>query len=153
MQRKYATAYRFADRVMLHSHLQTDYGNFACGPFQKLDPSTSAEEIGRCVRMALDSSQSRSEMPNVKDAAKAFLAGLGVKSNAQLQRSAVCVGITQARELQFEPTHNGGTAGDAKGFQPIPGAAPICVPPDASDAQIGQALLQAFSLCTTIYAS
>lgn len=153
MQRNHATAYRFADRLMLHSHVQTDYGNFACGPFQKLDPSASPDEIGRCVRIALDSSRSQGEMPNVKDTAKAFLAGLGVKSNAQLQRSAVCVGITQASGLQFEPTHNGGTAGDAKGFQPILGALPICVASDALTAEIGQALLQAFSLCTTIYAS
>ena len=90
------------------------------------------------------------DMPDVKAMQKAFLAGLGVKSNAQLQRSAACVGIVQGTELQFEPTHNGGTAGDHKGYQPLAGAEPLRLPLDASPEQIGLTLLDAFSRCTKV---
>lgn len=151
MLRKYATAYLFPDRLVLHSNLQTDFGSFACGPFQRLDRAAALDEIGRCVRIALESSHVGSEMPNVKETTKGFHAGVGVKSNAQLQRAAVCVGISQAGALEFEPTHNGGTSGDAKGFQPIARTEPLRLPADAPRADIGAALMKAFSLCTTVY--
>ena len=152
MQLKHAGAYLFAKRLVVHSFLVTDFGSFACGPYQRLERSAVDEEVGRAVRMALDSPHVSSEMPNAKEASRAFFAGLGVKSNAELQRSALYVSILQSMELELHPTHNGGTAGDAKGFQPIAGVEAIRVAPDAPPAEIAATLRKAFDLCTTVYA-
>ena len=152
MKRKYATAYLFPDRLIVHSLTHTDFGLFACEPFQRLDRDVSPEEIARCIGSSLDAFRTQRDMPNAKELRKSFLAGMGVKSNAQLQRTAICVGISQGAGLEFEPTHNGGTTGDSKGFQPIPGLEPLRVSIDSLPAEIGAVLLKAFSLCTSVYA-
>lgn len=76
MQHKYATAYLFADRLVLHSHLQTPYGLFACRPFVRVDGAVS------------------------------------------------------------------------KGYQPVKGVAPVKLVIGAAPADIGAALMNAFTLCT-----
>jgi len=152
MKSKYANAYLFADRLIVHSYLQTPYGSFAIGPFQRLDRSAPAEEVGRSVLAALAASIEQKEMPPGKETTKIFLAGVGVKSNAQLQRGATSVGIRQTpTELEFTATHNGGTAGDQKGFQPLRNSSPLRLPAVASLTEIGTALMDAFGRCTTIY--
>lgn len=143
-----AGAYQFADWLVIHSNLQTDFGSFACAPFQRLDRSAPPAEIGRSLRIAIDASQTQSSLPDVKSMRKSFLAGVGVRSNAELQRSAAYVGIVQRAELEFESTHNGGTAGDGKGYQPIAHVEPLRLPLDASPEQIGATLMNAFSRCT-----
>ncbi len=88
-----------------------------------------------------------------KQVTATFVRGLGAKSNKQLQQSSICCGIReQEGELVFEPTHNGGTSGDAKGFQPIK-ETHVSVRGDAPTSEIGTALLRGFHLCTTIYES
>jgi hypothetical protein len=151
MNQKSAAAYSFADRLVFHCELTTDFGSFAIAPFQRLARDAAQEEIGCCVRVALDGCRTQPGMPNVKESTKSFLAGVGVKSIAQLQRSALYVGILQSDAIEFYPTHNGGTAGDKKGFQPLAGE-PLRVSVSASAGEIGDALMRAFSLCTTIYA-
>ena len=55
MQHKYATAYLFADRLVLHSHLQTPYGSFASEPFVRLDRAAAPlEEVGQAVLAAIN---------------------------------------------------------------------------------------------------
>ena len=152
VKRKYATAYLCPDRLMIHSLTQTDFGMFACEPFRRLDREAPPEEIARCIRCSLDAFRIQRDMPGAEEVRKSWLAGMGVKSNAEIQRTALCVGISQAAALEFEPTHNGGTASDSKGFQPIPGVEPLRVSTDSPPAEIGAALLKAFSLCTTVYA-
>ena len=51
--------------------------------------------------------------------------------------------------FEFEPTHNGGTAGDSKGFQP--NGCAFTIPLSSRSDELGAALRKAFSLCTTIY--
>jgi hypothetical protein len=151
-QRKFASAYLFPDRLVIHSQLHTPYGMFASEPFQGLDRDASPGEIGRCIGVALQSSRSQSDMPMGKEFAKWYLKGMGVKSNAQLQRTALNVGIIQLESnLEFSPTHNGGATGDSKGYFPISGQSPLCIAIDASPAEIGATLLKAFSLCTSVY--
>jgi hypothetical protein len=152
MQFKHAGAYFFVGRLVVHSFLLTDYGSFACGPYRSLKRSAANDEIGRAVQAALDSSHVADEMPNAKDAQKEFFAGLGVKSNAALQRSSLYVSIQQSTDLELHPTHNGGTAGDAKGFQPVAGVEAIRIPPDAAPADIAAGLMNALAQCTTVYA-
>jgi hypothetical protein len=55
MQHNYATAYLFAGRLVLHSHLQTPYGLFACRPFVRVDGAAAPlEEVGQAVLAAIN---------------------------------------------------------------------------------------------------
>ena len=153
MSRKRACAFLFANDIRFHSQLHTPYGLFASPPFHRVDRSSAVEQIAVAIRVALEHSRDQREMPaGGKEFAKAFLAGMGVKSNAQLQRQSLNVGIEQAGDIAFHPTHNGGSAGDTKGFQTIAGQEVVRVPTDAAPAEITAALLKAFSLCTSVYA-
>jgi hypothetical protein len=150
LDRKYASAYQFTDRVVIHPQIHTPYGLFSSEPYQQLVPNASPEEIGRCVVDALRASKSQEEMPGGKDFAKQYLKSMGVKSNAELQRAAKYqVHIAeQSQNIELHPRHNGGASGDTKGYRPIPGLSPLTVTVAAPPAEIGAALLKAFSLCT-----
>jgi hypothetical protein len=152
---KVASAYGFADRLVLHSQGRTPSWIYvACEPYAKLSRDATAEEVGRAVRSVLEGYRPDAPQPaDWKQVTTAFVRGLGAKSNKQIQESSICCGIRdQEGQLVFEPTHNGGTSGDAKGFQPITQAR-VSVRADAPATEIGAALLRAFDLCTTIYES
>jgi hypothetical protein len=147
-----AAAYLFADDIRLHSEIHTPYGSFAAPPWQRVPRSAGAEAIAQAVRAALEHWRDQREMPSGgKERVKIFLAGMGVKSNAQLQQQARNVDIEVAGDLSFHPTHNGGTSGDGKGFRPIPGQEPVRIAINAPPAEVAAALLRAFDLCTSIY--
>jgi hypothetical protein len=152
---KAASAYRFADRIVLHSQARTPaWFYIACEPYLRLSREASPEEVGRAVRSALDGYRPDIPQPSdLKQVTAAFVRGLGARSNKQIQQSSICCGIRdQEGQLVFEPTHNGGTRGDAKGFQPTKEGR-VSVRADAPAAEIGAALLRGFDLCTTIYES
>jgi len=153
LKSKHASAFLFPQDIRVHSQLHTPYGMFACEPYQRIDRAAPAEAIAAAVRIALQHAREQAEMPpgSGKDIMKAYLVGMGVRSNAELQRKSRYVGIEQAADLAFHPTHNGGTSGDGKGFQPIPGVDAIRVPITAAPADVAAALLRAFELCTSIY--
>jgi hypothetical protein len=150
-----ASAYRFADRIVLHSQGRTPSWIYvACEPYVTLSPGAAAEEVGRAVRSVLDGYRADAPQPtDWKQVTAGFVRGLGTKSNKQIQQDSICCGIReQEGQLVFGPTHNGGTSGDAKGFQPIK-RAQVAIRTDAPDSEIGAALLRGFDLCTTVYAS
>jgi hypothetical protein len=152
---KVASAYRFADRIVLHSQARTPaWFCIACEPYLTLSREAGPEAVGQAVRSVLDGYRPDIPQPSdLKQVTAAFVRGLGAKSNKQIQESSVCCGIRdQEGQLVFEPTHNGGTSGDAKGFQPITQAR-VSLRADAPAAEIGAALLRGFDLCTTIYES
>jgi hypothetical protein len=83
---------------------------------------------------------------------RAFVRGVGAKSHQQLQQTAVKCGIYVREErIEIEPTHNGGTRGDTKGFMPIMESL-VTVARDASPEEVGAALIQGFDLCTSVFA-
>ena len=153
MKSKHASAFLFPQDIRFHSQLHTPYGLFACEPYQRVDRSAPPEVIAAAVRAALEHAREQREMPpgSGKDFMKAYLAGMGVRSNAELQRKSRNVGIQQAADLEFHPTRNGGTSGDGKGFQPIPGVDAVRVAINAAPADVAAALLRAFELSTSIY--
>jgi hypothetical protein len=148
-----AQAYKLPDRIVLHSQARAPSWLYvACEPYLTLSPNAPPDEIGRAVLTVLR--DYRAEVPepnNFKEVTAAFLRGVGAKSHKQLQQTSINCGILERPgRLDFEPTHNGGTSGDSKGFQPISGTR-FGIALDASPAEIGAALLKGFDLCTTIY--
>ena len=148
-----ASAYRFPDRIVLHSQGRTpSWIHAACEPYVKLSLDAVTQELGQAVRSVLDGYQPEAPQPtDWKEVTAGFVRGLGAKSNRQVQQSSVCCGIReQDGQLVFEPTHDGGTSGDAKGFQPLNGAN-ISIQTDAPASEIGAALLRGLDRCTTVY--
>lgn len=148
---KYANAYLFVDRLVIHSQLHTPFGLFASEPFQRLDRHAPPDEVGRCISIGLNLSRHEPDKPHGKEFAKFYLKAMGVKSNGELQRTALCVGLSQlSGNIEFRPTHNGGAVGEGKGYGPIPNLSPLTVASDAPPAEIGNTLLKAFQLCTSV---
>jgi hypothetical protein len=151
---KRACAFLFPNDIRFHSDLSTPYGSFAAPPYERVDRSAEVEAIAAAVRTALEHSREQREMPpgSWKESLKAYLAGMGVKSNAELHRKSRYVSIEQGvADLAFHPYHNGGTSGDGKGFRPIAGQDAVHVAIDAPPAEIAAGLLRAFEMCTSIY--
>jgi hypothetical protein len=150
---KFASAYRFPDRMVLHSHARLPgWAMIAYEPYITLPRDAAAEDIGRAVQTVL--AGFRPEVPNpddFKQVTAAFVRGVGARSNNQIQETSISCGISERDgRLEFQPDHNGGTSGDTKGFQPIPGAQ-FSLPANSAPAEIGAALLRCFAVCTTIY--
>ena len=143
---KIASAYRFSDRLVLHSEARTPAGFYiACEPYLTLAQDTVEEEVGRAVQSAL--ANFRAEIPqptNFKQGKADFIRGVGTKSHKKLQEGSIHCGIRERDgKIEFEPSHNGGTSGDTKGFQPISGAK-VSLPANSDPAEIGTALLKRF---------
>jgi hypothetical protein len=151
--KKIASAYKFSDRLVLHSQARTPAGfDIACEPYLTLSLEAATEEVGCAVHSVLAGFRPEIPQPkNLKQVTVEFLFGIGVKSNKKLQESSVCCGIAeQDGNIEFQPKHNGGTSGNSKGFRPIPNAK-ISLPANSPYAEIGAVLLKGFSVCTTIY--
>ena len=147
-----ASAYKSLDKIVIHSHGRTPAGFYvACDPYFKLACDASAEDCGKTVLAALNAYRFEVPQPESNEwteMTRALVRGVGAKSHKQLQLNAICCGILEhAARLAIEPTHNRGTTGSSKGFQPINEALVIAAR-DASSAEIGTALLRGFDLCT-----
>ena len=148
---KYASATRFSDRMVLHSYLVTPYGNFASEPFRVLELNATPEVMAATVLEVLNASREAEDMPHGKGLAKWYAERMGAKTQAALQRGTLYVGLmTAGGVIEFSPTHNGGTAGDEKGFQPN-GNAAVTMTVGASAGEIAEGLGKAFGLCTSVY--
>jgi hypothetical protein len=124
----------------------------ACDPYLTISLDAANDDLGRAVRASLEGYRSEIARPSDwKQLRVSFVEGLGAKSHRQLQQYAInCRIVEWERELEFQPTHNGGTKGDSKGFQPISGTS-FMVAAGATAAEIGTALVRGFDLCTTTY--
>ncbi len=150
---KFASAYKFPDRIVVHSQARLpEWALIACEPFLTLPPNAVPEDVGRAVQTAL--AGFRPEIPNpghLKEVTAAFVRGVGAKSHKQLQETSIHCGIVKLDDrLEFQPYHNGGMSGDTKGFRPI-SEAKFSLPANSSLAEIGAALHRCLALCTTIY--
>jgi hypothetical protein len=150
---KIASAYKFKDRLILYSQARTSaWFYISCEPYLTRSRDASTEEIGWALQTVVASFRAEIPQPtNLKDGTANFIRGIGAKSNKKIQEGSIYCGINeQDGIIHFEPSHNGGTSGDAKGFQPIIGAK-YSLPLNASPSEIGAGLLKGFALCTTIY--
>jgi len=150
---KIASAYKFSDRLVLHSFGQTPAGFYvACEPYLILPRDATAQDLGHAVQAAVARFCAEILQPtDWKQTTAAYVRGVGARSHRKLQETSVCCGIAECRDrIEFEPSHNGGTSGDTKGFQPIPDAK-ISISANSTPIEIGTALFEGFARCTTIY--
>ena len=150
---KFAGAYRFSDRTVLHSQGRLPgWTMIACDPYITLPRDAAAEDVGRAVQSVVAGFRPQVPDPaDFKQVTAAFVRGVGARSNKQLQESSIACNLSERNaQLEFEPCHNGGTSGDTKGFQPIPGAR-FSLSANSTPAEIGAALDRCFALCTSIY--
>src|SRR5262245_3011776 len=92
-----AAAYRFADRIVLHSQGRTPAGFYiACEPYLTLPAHTPSEDVGRAVQTVLNGYQAEAPQPtDLKQVTAAFVRGLGAKSHKRLQESSISCDISQ----------------------------------------------------------
>jgi len=148
-----ACAYKFADRYVVHSQARTTAGFYvACEPYLLLGLDCSDEELGKALNAALVRFKVSVPTPtDWKQFRQAWVAGLRAKSERQVQQTSVYCGISDYGDhLEFEPSHNGGTSGDTKGFAPLVDRK-FSLPDDAPSERLGEALRRALTLCSTIY--
>lgn len=145
-----ASVYRFKDRILLHPNCSTNAGVLlSTAPFEVLPLEASDHQLGLAVSAALASSSRVVAHPaDWKVAALPRLAAAGVKTEQAFQRLSSLVQILfDGTSFQLEPTHNGGSKGDLRGFHAIPGSKiilPLAIQPDA----LGAELRRALALCS-----
>jgi len=150
---RFASAYRFPDRIVLHSSAQLpSWALIACEPYLTLPRDAATEDMGKAVQAVLAGFRVEMTGPvDLKDVTANFVRGVGAESHKQLQMTSISCNISERDgRLEFQPNHNGGTSGDTKGFQPISGTQ-FSLAANSSPAEIGAALIRCFSLCTSIY--
>ncbi len=148
-----ASAFRMNERFVIHSDSKTEVGVYvASEPFIVLDIQASPGEIGEAVLRALLASKAGIVFPaDLKPIDKKLFKAAKVSSHRQFQQSAIHCGISKTSTgIQIDPSHNGGTRGDKKGFQYRPERR-LIVRLEDSPEQLGLALLRAFDACTSIY--
>jgi hypothetical protein len=150
---KFASAYQFPNRLVMHGVAQTVSGFYvAHEPYLSLPTGISLDEIGSVILSVLDGFKIDYPRPtNWPELTKKFLQDMRVKSNRKLQEDSILCNIAQYGEcFEFIPTHNGGTRGDKKGFSPIPGGE-FSIPGFLLKKDLGGALQRSFELCTSVY--
>lgn len=150
-----ASAFRLSDRIIVHSNAQAEAGFWvSTEPYFTLDADASAPEIGEALARALSESRTGFSVAKMDMQAvmKPLLRAARVRSWRRFVQQAVCCNITYepSQGFQIDPTHNGGTRGDSKGFQFRPSRR-IVVASEAAAEELGSALLRGFEACTSVY--
>jgi hypothetical protein len=146
---KSAAVHQLKDRILLHPWQQTEMGlGIASEPYLALPIDADAGKLGKSILDALGNSGRTVPHPTVwkgQDASR--LKAAGVRSERAFQEGARYVRVehTQAGFL-IEPSRNGGTEGDAKGFEPLPDSA-IALDAGASTDDLGKAVRKGLESC------
>ncbi len=148
---KSAAVHQLKDRILVHPWQQTDMGvGIASEPYVAIPLEVDTEQLGKSILDALGDSGRTVPHPTgwKGQDASSRLKAAGVKSERAFQDGARYVRVerTQAGFL-IEPSRNGGTKGDAKGFEPLPDHA-IAVDPGASAADLGEAIRKGLDAAT-----
>jgi hypothetical protein len=144
-----AAVYRLKDRILVHPWQQTTAGlGIACGPYTSLPLDVDASALGESVFAAL--SQSGQTVPHPsswKGLDGARLKAAGVKSEKAFQSGARSLTVERAGpSFRLEPSRNGGSKGDTKGFEPLPELS-TSLPLSASAVALGHAILACLEQC------
>lgn len=142
------SAFRLRDRYFIHPNKRTTAGLEIAQPdFQCLALDATPESIGHAILAALAQSQGVIPHPTIwSGLAKPRLAAAGVRSERDFIAGTRLVAIKRCECLSFEPTRNGGSSGDGRGFSPMLGEH-FSLPIDASPLAIGEAFLKAIEEC------
>jgi len=141
-----AALYQLRDRIFIHPWQKTTDGlGIASEPYVSLPLDT--HELASAVLAAL--AQSGKTVPHPtswKGQDAALLKAAGARSQRAFQSGSRYVYVERdGRTLRLEPSRNGGTKGDEKGFHPLPELA-ASLPLDSSAEAIGAALRAALDL-------
>ena len=112
------------------------------GEVQVLDVSETDEAVGIALLVALAASRLEVPVPDRDGRLEAALfRAMGVRSRrASMSGTRACVLTREppAGEVRIEPQVNGGSAGEERGYRPLPAKARL-LPADASAASVGRA--------------
>jgi hypothetical protein len=145
---KRAAVYQLKDRILLHPWQRTDMGlGIGTEPYVPLPLEVAAANLGTSVLEVLGQSGRTIPHPKVwKGQGAERLKAAGVRSERAFQAGSRYVGV-ERKDAGFviEPSRNGGTKGDAKGFEPLPSRA-IALGSDASAEDLGNAIRQGLEI-------
>jgi hypothetical protein len=144
-----AAIYQLKDRMLIHPWQRTTMGlGIASEPYVSLPLDADANALGDAVLNALSLSGRTVPHPTAwKGLGAARLKAAGVKSEKAFQLGARS--LTAEREAQgfrIEPSRNGGTKGDAKGFAPLPELG-MSLPPTSNAEALGAAIRACLERC------
>jgi hypothetical protein len=145
-----AALYQLKDRILIHPWQKTTMGlGIAAAPYVTLPLDAPPHALGNCVLAALGESSKEVPHPSSwKGQNEPLLKAAGVRSQKAFQSGARSLMVERdARALRIEPSRNGGTKGDSKGFEPLPALA-ISLAPASKAETIGAAIRAAFEKCT-----
>src|SRR5262249_2052270 len=146
-----ASAYEFADRLIVMADHRTDAGFWQAGePVIRLPKAATEDALGNAVRRALSEAPSVVPATHWKEHARvrATLAqAAGFRSWAPFDRSARMCSLQESDSgvLAVVPMRHGGTRGPDKGFHECPELT-ISVASDASLSAIGAAIRRGLTL-------
>lgn len=144
-----AAVYQLKDRILVHPWQQTTTGlGMSSEPYVALPLDADAAALGNCVLAALAESGKTVPHPaSAKGLAAPRLKAAGVKSEKAFQAGSRSVMVERAGKLiRIEPSRNGGTTGDSKGFEPLPELA-ASLPASASPDAVGAAIRAVLEKC------
>jgi hypothetical protein len=144
-----AAVYQLKDRILVHPWQQTPAGlGIASGPYVSLPLDADAAALGSAVLAAL--SRSGQTVPHPSDwkgLSAPRLEAAGVRSEKAFQSGARSVDVERDdRAFRIEPSRNGGSKGDAKGFVPMPELA-MSLPLESGAEVLGQATRASLKRC------
>jgi hypothetical protein len=142
MQR--AAAYQLRNKFLAYSESRTVAGVWVAGsPFITLSLTSDADEVGRAVYEALAGSRDGVPHPSDwKSIPAERLGAAGMRSEADFMRGARLLNISyDGSRISLEPTKNGGTKGEDKGFIPL-GDRRRLLKGGAVELDIGNAVIQ-----------
>ena len=143
-----AAVYQLKDKILVHPWQQTTAGlGIASAPYVSLPLDAAPESLGNAVFSALSHSGRTVPHPlSWKALDKPRLQAAGVKSDKAFQSGARSVSVERGQEFRLEPSRNGGSKGDSKGFEPLPEFG-TSLPLSSTAAALGQAIRACFERC------
>jgi hypothetical protein len=145
---KSAAVYRLKDRILVHPWQRTDMGlGIGSEPYLVVPIEVDAANLGESVLRALGESGRTIPHPTVwKGRGADRLRAAGVKSERAFQAGSHYVSVEhKGSGFLIEPSRNGGTKGDAKGFKPLPSHT-MALDSDSSADDLGSAIRKALDI-------
>ena len=143
-----AAVYELKDRILIHPWQQTTTGlGIASEPYASLPLDAGPEALGNSVLSALSKSGQTVPHPTVwKGLDKPRLEAAGVKSEKAFQSGARSIRVERGQAFRLEPSRNGGSKGDTKGFEPLPELS-MSLPLSSTAAALDQAIRDCLERC------
>jgi hypothetical protein len=145
---KRAAIHQLKDRLFVHPWQITDMGvGIASEPYVALPLEADAASLGKAALEALDQSGRTVRHPSDwKAQAAPRLKVAGAKSEKAFQTRACYVSIElDGSQFLVEPSRNGGTTGDKKGFTPLPDLR-MAIKADSAAVELGNTIRKALQL-------